>query len=199
LRRFASVVALLVSRRTLETLEWPLLVERLRATARTPGGRRRCEPEASDELFADDPETARAHLAETSEARALLERAAPPFGGLSEVGPALLRAERGGEIGAGDLLDIAAAIEAVEATQRYLARAGAEAPRLAGRAATLGRHLDVAEAIARSIDAEGQVRDSVSPVLAEARAESRRLGGELQRRLDTALRDPEAPICPTRS
>ena len=73
MRRFASEVALQVSRRTLETLEWPLLVERLRAHARTPGGRRRCEPEASSELFADDPDTARAHLAETSEARALLE------------------------------------------------------------------------------------------------------------------------------
>ncbi|MBS1104531.1 MAG: mutS2 [Deltaproteobacteria bacterium] len=180
-----------VSSRTLETLEWPLLVGRLRAHARTPGGRRRCEPEASSELFAADPDAARVQLAETSEARAVLERAAPPFGGLSEIGPALLRAERGGELGAGDLLDIASAIEAVEATQQFLAREGARAPLLAGRAANLGRHLGVAEAIARSIDAEGQVRDSVSPVLAEARAESRRLGGELQRRLDTAVHDPE--------
>jgi DNA mismatch repair protein MutS2 len=191
LRRFGSEVPLQVSRRTLETLEWPLLIERLRAHARTPGGRRRCEPEASGQLFADGPDSARARLAETSEARAVLERAAPPFGGLSEVGPALLRAERGGELGAGDLLDIASVIEAVEATQRFLAREGAGAPLLAARAANLGRHLDVAEAIGRAIDAEGQVRDSVSPVLAEARAESRRLAGELQRRLDTAVRDPE--------
>jgi DNA mismatch repair protein MutS2 len=180
-----------VSRRTLETLEWPLLIERLRAHARTPGGRGRCEPDAMSELFAPDAATARAWLAETSEARVVLDRAAPPFGGLSEIGPALLRAERGGDLGAGDLLDIAAATLAVDATQRFLSRYGAEAPRLAARAANLGRHLDVTEAIGSSIDAEGQVRDSVSPVLAEARAESRRLAGELQRRLDTALHDPE--------
>ena len=102
-----------VSRRTLETLEWPLLVERLLAHARTPGGRRRCEPDAVSELFAPDAATARAWLAETSEARVLLERAAPPFGGLSEIGPALLRAERGGQLGAGDLLDIATAALAI--------------------------------------------------------------------------------------
>ena len=180
-----------VSRRTLEALEWPLLLERLLAHARTPGGRRRCEPDVANDLFAPDPATARAWLAETSEARGLLERSAPPFGGLAEITPALLRAERGGDLGAGDLLDIGAAIAAIEATHRYLAQHGAEAPRLAARAANLGRHQAVADAIEASIDAEGQVRDSVSPVLAEARAESRRLAGELQRRLDTALHDPE--------
>ncbi|RIL03458.1 MAG: hypothetical protein DCC71_15200 [Proteobacteria bacterium] len=180
-----------VSRRTLEVLEWPQLVERLRALARTPGGRRRCEPDASHALFAPDLDAARARLAETSEARAILERAAPPFGGLADVAGPLARAERGGEIGAGDLLDVGAAIDAVEATQRFLAAHAEIAARLAAAGATLGRHLDLADEIARSIDSEGQVRDGVSPVLAGARAESRRLASELQRRLDGALHDPE--------
>jgi DNA mismatch repair protein MutS2 len=180
-----------VSRRTLESLEWPLLVERLRAHARTPGGRRHCEPEQADALFAPDPATARALLAETSEARALLTIAAPPFSGLSEIGTSLLRAERGGELGPGELLDVASVIEAVEATQHFLARHGEAAPRLAARGGMLGRHTHVGQQIDASLDSEGQVRDSVSPVLAEARAESRRLGAELQRRLDTALHDPE--------
>jgi DNA mismatch repair protein MutS2 len=180
-----------VSRRTLETLEWPLVVERLRAHARTPGGRRRCEPGAAHALFAPDAESARALLAETGEARALLERAAPPFGGLADVATALARAERGGAISAGELLDVAAAIEAIEATERFLARAVELAPRLAARGAALGRHADLGHAIASALDADGQVRDSVSPLLAEARAESRRLAGELQRRLDAALHDPE--------
>lgn len=180
-----------VSRRTLESLEWPQLIERLGAHARTPAGRRRCEPAAADDVFAADLETARSRLAETTEARAVLAHGAPPFGGLADVQLALLRAERGGEIGAGDLLDVASAIEAIEATQRFLAAHVGTAPRLAARGATLGRHADVADAIARAIDSEGQVRDGVSPVLAEARGEARRLSAELQRRMDTALHDPE--------
>ncbi len=180
-----------VSRRTLDTLEWPLLVERLCHHARTPQGRARCAPDAEPPLFAPDLATARALQAETSEARAILERAAPPFGGTPDVGPALARAERGGDLGAGELLDVAAVLEDVEATHRFLATHAETAPRLAGLGATLGRHLDLAGSIASAIDPEGQVRDSVSPVLAEARAEARRLTAELQRRLDTALRDPE--------
>ena len=179
-----------VSRRTLEALEWPLLVERLRSHARTPWGHSRCADDAEPSLFAADLETARALQAETSEARGVLERAAPPFGGIADVLPALARAERGGDLGAGDLLDVAAAIESIEATQRFLASHVEAAPRLAARGALLGRHIDLAESIAGAIDSEGQVRDSVSPVLAEARAESRRLTSELQRRLDGALRDP---------
>jgi DNA mismatch repair protein MutS2 len=180
-----------VSRRTLDALEWPLLVERLRSHARTPEGRSRCADDAEPSLFAEDLASARALQAETSEARLLLERAAPPFGGAADVAAALARAERGGDLGAGELLDVAAVIEDVEATQRFLATHAETAPRLAALGATLGRHIDVAESIAAAIDSEGQVRDSVSPVLAEARAEARRLTAELQRRLDTALHDPE--------
>ena len=181
---------MLVDRRTLEVLEWPVLVDRLRAHARTPEGRRRCLADA-DALFAADPASARALQAETSEARALLERAAPPFGGIGDVEGALVRAERGGDLGPGELLDVAAAIEAIDATQRFLAAQAEPAPRLAGRAAALGHHQPLADAIRTAIDSEGQVRDSASPVLAEARADARRLASELQRRLDHALRDPE--------
>jgi DNA mismatch repair protein MutS2 len=179
-----------VSRRTLESLEWPQLVERLQAHARTPGGRRACEPDIAQSLFAADLESARARLAETSEARALLEIEAPPFGGLPDVADALLRAERGGGLGAGELLDLASAADAVEETQRFLARHTVVAPRLAAHGAMLGRHTEFSVQVAATLDSEGQVRDSASPVLAEARAESRRANAELQRRMDAALQDP---------
>ncbi|HTY19076.1 MAG TPA: Smr/MutS family protein [Myxococcota bacterium] len=180
-----------VSRRTLESLEWPLVLERLRAHVQTPGGRMRCAVESDTALFTADAESARARLAETAEARALLELEAPPFGGLSDVGAALARAERGGEIGAGDLLDVAAAVSAIDATARWLARRAEGAPRLAALAASLGRHVSLADAVEAAIDPEGRLRDTASAALAEARAEARRLGGELQRLLDSALRDPE--------
>lgn len=177
------------SRRTLDVLEWPLVVERLRHHARTPGGRRRLEDPAAG--FAADPDEARARLAETGEARAVLALAAPPFGGLTDVAAALARAERGGALGAGELLDTAASVEAITATAHFLARQGERAPRLAARGSGLGDHQPLADEIRSALDSEGQVRDAVSPVLAAARAEARRLAGEIQRRLDAALHDPE--------
>ncbi|HSJ97654.1 MAG TPA: endonuclease MutS2, partial [Myxococcota bacterium] len=176
------------SRRTLEVLEWPLVVERLRHHTRTPGGRRRCEDPAAG--FAGDREEADARLAEAGEARGLLAVAAPPFGGLTDVAAALARAERGGDLAAGELLDVAATVEAITATAHFLARQGALAPRLAARGGALGHHQPLADEIRFALDSEGQVRDAVSPVLAEARAEARRLSGEIQRRLDAALHDP---------
>jgi DNA mismatch repair protein MutS2 len=176
------------SRRTLDVLEWPLVVERWRRHVRTPGARRRLEDPAAG--FAADAEEARARLAETAEARSLLAIAAPPFGGLPDVAAVVARAERGGGLGAGDLLDVAAVIEAITATAAFLARHGEDAPRLAARGAGLGHHQPLADEIRFALDGEGQVRDAASPVLAAARADARRLAGEIQRRLDAALHDP---------
>ena len=178
-----------VSRRTLEALEWPLVIARLRAHVRTPGGRRRCTPDA--EMFAPDAESVRARLAETAEARALIEREMPPFGGISDVLPALERAERGGDVAPGELLDVAGVVSAISATARWLAGRAEVAPRLAGLAAGLGAHAALADAVDAAIDSEGHVRDAASTALAEARGDARRLAAELQRRLDAALRDPE--------
>lgn len=177
-----------VSTRTLEVLEWPLVVARWRGHARTPGARRRLEDPAAG--FATDPAECRDRLAETGEARAVLARAAPPFGGLADVAGALDRAERAGGLGAGELLDLAAVAEAISETSRFLARHADAAPRLAARGAGLGAHQPLADAIRRALDGEGQVRDAASPALAAARGDARRLAGELQRRMDAALHDP---------
>lgn len=176
------------SRQTLDVLEWPLVVERLRQLTRTPAGRQRCDDGAG--LFATDIDAARERLAETSEARAVLALAAPPIGGLVEIRAPLQRAERGGVIAAGELLDIATTIEAITATARFLDGQRAEAPRLAALADRLGLHQPLADEIRDALDSEGHVRDSASPVLASARADARRLAGEIQRRLDAALNDP---------
>jgi DNA mismatch repair protein MutS2 len=176
------------SRHTLDVLEWPLVVERLREFVRTPAARRRCTDGAA--LFATDLGSARDRLAETTEAKALLAVASPPLGGLVEIEAALQRAERGGSITAGELLDIAATIEAILATAKFLEAARGSAPRLAALAERFGSHQALADAIRSALDSEGQVRDAASPVLAGARADARRLAGEIQRRLDAALNDP---------
>ncbi len=186
-------MSLRVSARTLDRVDWPQLVERLRAHARTPGGRRRCDGDARASLFTQDVEASRTRLAETSEARKLLETGATPaLGGVAALEPMLRRAERGGVLPAAELLDLASTLEAVHGVAALLRREQERAPRLAARGESgLGEHRELARAIARALDPEGQVRDEASPELAEARAATRRLGSEISRRLERTLRDPE--------
>ncbi|MDJ0864584.1 MAG: Smr/MutS family protein [Myxococcota bacterium] len=180
-----------VSRRTLEALDWPLVAERLATHARTPGAQQRCRGDGGAGLFVDDADAMREALAETSEACAVLEAGAAPVGPVHEIEPALRRAERGGRLDPGALFDVAATIEAVDEAARGLVPRAEEAPRLAALASSLGAHGDLAAAIRFSIDSEGQVTDAASPEIAEARGSARRLGGEVQRRLEAALRDPQ--------
>lgn len=148
--------ALEVSARTLEQLEWPQLVERVRAHARTPGGRRRFDPAPDAGLLAGDAATARTLLAETSEARVLLTAGAtPPLGGVAEVAATLRRAERGGAVPAAELLDLGATLDAIDATARFGRREAERAPRLTAHAEALGHHRALARAIEATLDAEG--------------------------------------------
>jgi DNA mismatch repair protein MutS2 len=179
-----------VSRRTLEVLDFPQLVERLEGHTRTPGGRRRCAPEAVEELFAPDLAGMREALARTGEARALLREGAAPVGPVAELEALLARAERGGTLAADELRNVASAIEALGHAARTLAARAPEAPRLAALGAGLGDHRETAREVDRALDPEGGVRDAASPLLAASRAESRRLAADIQRRLDSALRDP---------
>ena len=188
-----------VTAKALQRLEWPQLLERLRGHAATPRGRARCAPPGEEDasvdpggLFQPDLDSAQARLAETGEARALLDAGeAPPLGGMADLDPALRRLARGGTLAATELLDLAAALGVVHATARHLARRAEEAPRLATLASRLGDQRELEDDVSAAIDPEGAVRDAASPVLAAARGESRRIAAELQRRLGEMLRDPD--------
>ena len=192
-----------VSAKALQRLEWPQLVELLRSHTATPRARARCASPGDDDasvdpggLFQPDLESARARLAETSEARALLEAGeAPPLGGATDLEPSLRRLARGGALAATELLDLAATLGVVHATGRHLARRAETCPRLAALASRLGDHRELEDEVSAAIDAEGAVRDAASPALAAARGESRRLAAELQRRLSELLRDPDLASC----
>src|SRR5262245_14139160 len=116
-----------VAAETLARLDWPDLVARLAACARTPGGRARAE----GPLFEAEPAGMRERLAETSEARALLDGAAlPPLDGVHDLDGALLRLAKGGALTAPELLAIASTLGALRATARFLAARADAAPRL---------------------------------------------------------------------
>lgn len=182
--------------RTLERLEWPQVLERLRDLALTPRGRVRCDVDgapaaALDALFEDDDDEAVARLGETSEARRILEASgAPPLGGLPDLEPTLRRLGKGGVLSVHELQDVASALLTCHETRRFLARRAGDAARLAALGEAIVPNVDLEEEIASTFDADGQVRDAVSPVLAEARAASRQLSGELQRRVAACLQDP---------
>jgi len=183
-----------VTQKTLERLEWPQILGRLCALTRTPLGRSPLESAADGSiptaLFEDTPEGVRERLTETSEARAILAAGdAPPLGGVVDLGETLRRARKGGALAPRELLDLATSLAALGGTERFLRTRAVQAPRLAGRASTLSDHRDLEGEIEACIEPSGEVRDEASSALADARRQTRRLGAEIQERLDRILHD----------
>jgi len=187
-RGYAPAVPLHADDRTLERLGWPRVLALLADEARTPGGRARS---LAGDLFLGSAREIREALAETAEAVALLgEGGGPPLGGVVELAPVFARLGKGGVLSARELLDLRATLSAVDESRRFLERRAGPAPRLAERAAAIGDFRELAEDVGDAIDPEGQVRDSASSALREARAEVRGLSADLERRLDRYLQDP---------
>jgi DNA mismatch repair protein MutS2 len=183
-----------VSDAVLERLEWPALVARLVAHLRTAAARARFEsdPAAARSLFESDPEAARARLAETTEARALLDAGRiPPLPAGADLGEPLARLRRGGALAPQELLALGSLLAGLHELARFLAARAEEAPRLAAHAALLPDLRDLAGQIASAISDEGQVRDEASSELREARREARSLSAELTRRVEALLRDAD--------
>lgn len=206
-----------ISQKTLERLEWPQILALLRAHACTPRGRSELgdsrgaesdgapeatsnatdEPAPRDDplalhLFASSREDAENRLAETSEARAILQAGdLPPLHGIVELAAILLRARKGGILSARELLDLRTATIALCATARFLGLRRESAPLLAGHAETIADFGDLAFDIDAALDSSGDVRDDATTTLADARREARRLDAEIQASLDRYLRDSD--------
>jgi DNA mismatch repair protein MutS2 len=180
-------MAFQVAAETLGRLDWDDLVARLAACARTPGGRAR----AQGPLFEAELAGMRERLAETSEARAVLDEGGePPLSGVHDLDAPLLRLAKGGALTAPELLEVGATLAALRATARFLAARAEAAPRLAEHGAAIADHDALAQAIGAALEPDGAVRDAASPVLAAARREARELAAETQARIEQALRDP---------
>jgi DNA mismatch repair protein MutS2 len=179
-----------VSQKTLDRLEWPEVVERLRRHARTPRGRVRCE--ADDSLFEVEIGGARARLAETSEARAILDAGLiPPLDGVRDQARVLGRLRKGGMLTGEELLALGSTLGAIRETASFLHGRAEEAPLLAEAANWLVDHSGLEAAIHAALEADGEVRDSASPDLARARRDARQITGDVQRRIASCLKDPE--------
>lgn len=177
-----------VAASTLESLEWARVTDRLRAACRTPLGPRRLADADAAALFAPSEEAVRTRLAETSEARQLVDAELwPPIGGAADLDAVLARAAKGGVLEAAELQGVRRTLEALHATLRFFDRRREEAPRLFHVASEI-QELPALEAeLARCLDEAGEVSDAASPVLARARRDVQRLGAELKTRIERSL------------
>ena len=181
------------SQEALEALEWPQLLLLWLEQCRTPQGRAHLKASAeTGAIFEGDLVGLRERLAETSEARALLDaEEAPPLGGAGDEGPALRRAARGGVLEIEQFTLLRASLETLHATSTFLRARSGRARRLGAMAEFIADTRPLAREIERCIDASGEIRDAASPALAAARRDSARLTGELQRRIGRYLQQPD--------
>ena len=194
-------MAFLVAQKTLERLEWPQVMTRLQRHCRTPQAHARLAPvepdrdtdEAADhDVFADTEVAVRERLAQTSEARQLLDaQESPPLGGVARLDDSIRRAGKGGALSAMQILEVGSSLRALHATQRFLQRRADRAPRLEALAVGIEDQPELARTIEASIDDAGAVRDGASRALADARRDGARLSGELQSRLARYLQNPD--------
>ncbi len=168
--------------RSLEILEFPLILGRLAAATSFEPSRR-----LADALRpTHDPVLVGRWLDETDQARALLsERPGVGIGSARDIGPWIERAARGGRLDPAHFLEIA---DTLDATAR-LATALADERRPLLR--ELGRSLHPLPALrstlARSFDPTGELLDTASPRLGSLRAAVRVAYERLRRRLDSLV------------
>ncbi|MDG2334708.1 MAG: Smr/MutS family protein [Myxococcota bacterium] len=205
-----------VAQETLEALEWPKVVQRLREQCRTAQGQKwldeasshtpgensagtatagvatRFRPLKPAHLFEPTLQGLREKLQETDEARALLDaELAPPLGATADLAQPLSRAEKGALLEISELVEIASTLATLRLTARFFQRSAEQAPALAEACEQIEEQGELEKKIEHCIDPSGEVLDRASPRLAAARREILQLSSDLQKRLDRYVRDPE--------
>ncbi len=135
-----------------------------------------------------DLEEARRRLAETSEARLLLEeQGTVSVSGARDVRSYASGAARGATLTVEQLLEIKATLHAAATLKRTLEKVADRFPLLAAIASGLDEGRRVVATITQVLDDEGQVLDSASPRLAQIRHDLRLAHSRLQSRLQAIL------------
>ena len=145
-------------------------------------------------LFEAEPAGMRERLAETSEARALLDLgsdAAARTASATSTGRSC-GSRRAARSRRRELLEVASTLGALRATARFLAAAAEAAPRLAALGERDRRPRPRLESAITRVARAGRRRCATPPrpSLAAARREARELAAETQARIERSLRDP---------
>ena len=171
--------------KTLSVLEYPKILARLADF---------CDFSGSADLAkilvpTPDFSEASARLAETSEARKLLETTDLSIGGAHDIREQVDLAAHGGILDPKELLDVQATIISMRALRRFFEKHSEASPRLAEMSLRLPAPAGVIEAIARCITDSAEVADNASPKLYDLRRQVRINHDRLMTRLQRYLTD----------
>lgn len=173
-----------MNQRTLRILEFDKIKDMLEGYAACSLGRekiKQLEPH-------NDIEIVRRRLQETTEAARLLDReGAVPFGGITDVRPAIRKASLGSILSPSELLAIGQAAYGIRRLAEFMKAKTADLPLMheLGSRLTVFRSLE--NDINRCIGDEGEVLDSASPELARIRAQIRTLQNRVREKLESIL------------
>ncbi|THF76052.1 endonuclease MutS2 [Cohnella fermenti] len=173
--------------KALYTLEYDKIILRLTEKAATSLGKE----EAAKLRPSSDASEVQRRLAATDEAvRSAALKGSPPFGGVTDVRPALGRAKLGGVLGPSELMDIAGLIMGSRRIRKYIQAVADEAdiPILADLVEPLIDAKAIEDDIRRCVDEQGDVMDSASPELASVRRDIRVNEGRAREKLDSLIR-----------
>ena len=155
--------------KSLKTIELPAVLELLAARAASDGARQA----ALDLRPSADPRQVRERLAETTDAKLMVEtKGSPSFSGLKDVRSSLARADMGGMLNTRELLDIAGVLFCARSLSSYASGRG-EAGSLRRLFSSLMPNRFLEEKITTSITGEEEIADSASPELADIRRKMR--------------------------
>jgi DNA mismatch repair protein MutS2 len=172
----------------MRALEYDRVLEMLAAQTSSSLGRELALALAPSTEFA----TVSGWLAETAEASASLNSGdRPPFGGVTDVRPAVLRAARGGAIDASELLAVAELVRAGSALRGFLGERQARCPNLAALALAAPTPDGVVKEIRRAITDDAEIADDASPQLWKVRRAIRTLSDRVRERMASYLRGSE--------
>ncbi len=168
-------------------LEWDRVLEILAGQARSAVGAELCRALPLE----TDLKTARVQLQETAEMMALRE-GSDPFPALSfpDVRGAVDRAVKGAPLETHELRDVSTGLGLGADVIRYLGRHRDATPALSAVALPLEVFFDLHQlkvSIDRSVDAEGNIRESATPELRHLTHHAANLKQQMRHRLDTIL------------
>ena len=198
----------------LSSLDWPELVGRLAALARSPLGRERCETLGDPRRLAATLAEAHALGTEVEEAAAVLGRGIDlPALGFDDIRAFLDAAEMAQLLGPDELRPVALLCEIADEARRFFCVGAGEAsedevtdraadarrrpatPTLAASASRLEPCREVARTIRATFDAAGEIRDEASPELARRRRERETIAARVRTDIERLMRDEtHAPV-----
>ncbi|MCD8321442.1 MAG: endonuclease MutS2 [Oscillospiraceae bacterium] len=172
--------------KSLQTIELPAVLELLASKAASEGAKeaaRRLRPSG-------DPRQVKERLAETTDAKTMMEtKGSPSFSGLKDVRPSLARADMGGMLNTRELLDIAGVLFCARAAASYGSGRG-ECGCLKRLFFSISPNRFLEDKITQSITGEEEIADGASQELGDIRRKMRAASARVRDNLQRIISSP---------